>query len=68
MPEEPLFDVNMMQKDLLLALEAGRQLGVPLPTTAVANEFLTAARGAGLTDQDFMVLFETLGRLAGGHS
>ena len=66
MPEEPLFDVNMMQKDLLLALEAGRQLGVPLPTTAVANEYLTAARGAGLSDQDFVVLFQTLDRLAGG--
>ena len=66
MPDEPLFDVNMMQKDLLLALEAGRQLGVPLPTTSVANEYLTAARGAGLTDQDFVVLYQTLGRLAGG--
>ena len=65
MPQEPLFDVNMIQKDLLLALESGRQLGVPLPTTAVANEYLSAARGAGLADQDFVVIFETLARLAG---
>ena len=29
MPDEAWFDVNMMQKDLLLALEMGRQLDVP---------------------------------------
>ena len=57
--------VNMMQKDMLLALELGRQLDVPLPTTAVTNEFLTAARGMGLGDNDFAVMFEVLARLAG---
>jgi 3-hydroxyisobutyrate dehydrogenase-like beta-hydroxyacid dehydrogenase len=65
MPDEAWFDVNMMQKDLLLALEMGRQLDVPLPTTAITNEMLTAARGMGLVDKDFAILFETLARLAG---
>ncbi|HXF56555.1 MAG TPA: NAD(P)-dependent oxidoreductase [Actinomycetota bacterium] len=65
MPEEAWFDVNMMQKDLLLALEAGRELDVPLPTTAVVNEWLTAARAMGLEKQDFAVLFEVLARMAG---
>jgi 3-hydroxyisobutyrate dehydrogenase-like beta-hydroxyacid dehydrogenase len=65
MPEEAWFDVDMMQKDLLLALEMGRDLDVPLPTTAVTNELLTAARGLGLRDRDFAILFETLARLAG---
>jgi 3-hydroxyisobutyrate dehydrogenase-like beta-hydroxyacid dehydrogenase len=46
-PEEAWFDVNMMQKDMLLAMELGRKLNVPVPTTAVSNEFLTAARGMG---------------------
>jgi 3-hydroxyisobutyrate dehydrogenase-like beta-hydroxyacid dehydrogenase len=64
-PEEALFDVNMMQKDLLLALEMGRELDVPLPTTAVTNEMLTAARGMGLAQQDFAVVFEVLARMAG---
>src|SRR5256885_11928871 len=41
MPEEAWFNVNMMQKDMDLALELGRQLDVPMPTTAVTNEFLT---------------------------
>jgi 3-hydroxyisobutyrate dehydrogenase-like beta-hydroxyacid dehydrogenase len=65
MPEEAWFNVNMMQKDMLLALEMGRQLDVPLPTTAVTNEFLTAARGMGLVEQDFAVLFEVLARMSG---
>ncbi len=65
MPDEAWFDVNMMQKDLQLALEMSRALDVPLPTTAVTNEFLTAARGMGLARQDFAVVFEVLARLAG---
>ena len=63
--DEVMFDVNMMQKDMLLALEASRQLDVPLPTTAVTNEFLTAARGMGYAKQDFAVLFEVLAKMAG---
>ena len=65
MPDEAWFDVNMMQKDLLLALEMGRELEVPLPTTAVTNEMLTAARGMGLEKKDFAALFEALARMAG---
>jgi 3-hydroxyisobutyrate dehydrogenase-like beta-hydroxyacid dehydrogenase len=65
MPDEAWFDVNMMQKDMLLALEMGRQLDVPLPTTAVTNELLTAARGMGLAKKDFAILFEVLARMAG---
>ena len=65
MPDEAWFDVNMMQKDMLLALEMGRQLDVPLPTTAVTNEMLTAARGMGLAKRDFAIIFEVLARMAG---
>lgn len=65
MPEEVWFNVNMMQKDMLLALEVGRQLNVPLPTAAVANEFLTAARAMGLAEQDFAVIFKVLARMSG---
>jgi 3-hydroxyisobutyrate dehydrogenase-like beta-hydroxyacid dehydrogenase len=64
-PEEAWFDVNMMQKDMLLALELGRQLDVPLPTTAVSNEFLTAARGMGMAKLDFAVMFDVLARMSG---
>ena len=65
MPEEAWFNVNMMQKDMLLALELGRKADVPLPTTATANEFLTAARAMGYVEQDFAVVFEVLARMSG---
>ena len=65
MPEQAWFNVNMMQKDMNLALELGRKLDVPLPTTAATNEFLTAARALGLEEQDFAILFEVLARLSG---
>jgi 3-hydroxyisobutyrate dehydrogenase-like beta-hydroxyacid dehydrogenase len=65
MPPEAWFDVTMMQKDLQLALELGRRASVPLPTAAVANEMLTAARGMGLGTRDFAALFDVLARMAG---
>jgi len=65
MPKEAWFNVNMMQKDMLLALEMGSELDVPLPTTAIVNEFLTAARGMGMADQDFAVIFNVLARMSG---
>ena len=65
MPEEAWFNVNMMQKDMMLALELGRQLDVAMPTTAVTNEFLTAARGMGLAEKDFAAVFEVLAQMSG---
>ena len=65
LPEEAWFDVNMMQKDMLLAMELGRQLNVPLPTTAASNEFLTAARGMGWEKKDFAVVFDVLAQMSG---
>src|SRR5262245_26920586 len=64
-PEEAWFDCNMMQKDMLLALEAGREHGVAMPTTAASNELLTAARGMGLDHYDFAVVFDVLAAMAG---
>jgi 3-hydroxyisobutyrate dehydrogenase-like beta-hydroxyacid dehydrogenase len=64
-PKEAWFDVNMMQKDMLLALELGRQLNVPMPTTAASNEFLTAARGMGWEKKDFAVVFDVLAQMSG---
>jgi 3-hydroxyisobutyrate dehydrogenase-like beta-hydroxyacid dehydrogenase len=64
-PDEVWFDCSMMQKDMNLALELGRELGVPLPTTAVTNEFLTAANGMGIGDKDFAVIFDVLASMSG---
>ncbi|HEX5229696.1 MAG TPA: NAD(P)-dependent oxidoreductase [Bryobacteraceae bacterium] len=65
LPEEAWFNVNMMQKDMLLALELGRKVDVPLPTTATANEYLTAARAMGYVSEDFAVVFEVLATMSG---
>jgi 3-hydroxyisobutyrate dehydrogenase-like beta-hydroxyacid dehydrogenase len=64
-PEEAWFDVNMMQKDMVLAMDLGRQLDVPLPSTAVSNEILTAARGMGWTKYDFACMFDVLAAMSG---
>ena len=64
-PKEAWFDVNMMQKDMLLAMDLGRKVNVPVPTTAVANDFLTAARGLGWEKLDFAVVFDVLARMSG---
>jgi 3-hydroxyisobutyrate dehydrogenase-like beta-hydroxyacid dehydrogenase len=65
MPDEAWFNVNMMQKDMLLAMELGRHVDVPLPMTASANEMLTAARGMGLAEKDFAIVFQVLARMSG---
>ena len=65
MPEKAWFDVGMMQKDMKLVMELGHEVNVPLPSSATANEFLTAARGMGLAHEDFAVIFQVLARMAG---
>src|SRR6202790_2742282 len=65
LPDQAWFNVNMMQKDMLLALEMGRKLDVPLPATATANELLTAARAMGFQEEDFAVVFDVLAQLCG---
>lgn len=64
-PDEVWFDCHMMQKDMNLALELGREVEVPLPTTAITNEFLTAANGMGIGDRDFAALFDVLAAMSG---
>jgi 3-hydroxyisobutyrate dehydrogenase-like beta-hydroxyacid dehydrogenase len=66
MPEQPLADVTLQQKDMLLALEEGRRMGSPVPLTAAANEMLNAARGMGIDGNDFVVVHRVYRALAGG--
>ncbi len=65
LPEEAWFNIGMMQKDITLALDMGRELNVPLPTTTVTNDFLTAARAAGLSEKDFAAVFQLLAQMSG---
>ena len=58
-------NVNLQQKDMLLALNLGRKMGVPVPLGAVANEMLNACRGLGLEHNDFVTVYEVYRRLGG---
>jgi 3-hydroxyisobutyrate dehydrogenase-like beta-hydroxyacid dehydrogenase len=65
LPDEAWFDVGLMQKDIVLALDAAREMRVALPSAAAADEVLTVARAMGYERRDLAALFEVLGKLAG---
>jgi 3-hydroxyisobutyrate dehydrogenase len=64
MPAEALFDVDMIQKDMRLALDLAHATGVALPSVALTHELLTAAKGLGLAKYDFAILFDLLAHLS----
>lgn len=66
MPEKPLADVTLQQKDMVLALEVARRQGSPAPLGAVANELLNACRGLGIDHRDFVTVFDVYHMLGGG--
>jgi len=65
LPDEAWFDVGLLQKDVVLALDTARQLGVPLLSAAAADEVLTLARAAGYEHSNIAALFEVLAQLTG---
>jgi len=60
LPDEAWFDVDLMQKDIRLAEALAEELGVPLPTATVADEWLSRARERGYEHRDIAALYETL--------
>ena len=68
MPEVPLADVTLQQKDMVLALNLARQLGSPTPLAAAANEMMNACRGLGIDGNDFVVAHQVYRRLGGQDS
>jgi 3-hydroxyisobutyrate dehydrogenase-like beta-hydroxyacid dehydrogenase len=65
MPDKPLADVTLQQKDMILALEVARRQGSPAPLGAVANELLNACRGRGIDHRDFVTVFDIYHLLSG---
>jgi 3-hydroxyisobutyrate dehydrogenase-like beta-hydroxyacid dehydrogenase len=65
MPDKPLADVTLQQKDMILALEVARRQGSPAPLGAVANELLNACRGMGIDHRDFVTVFDIYHLLSG---
>ena len=66
LPEEAWFDVGLLRKDIRLALEAGDELDVPLPSAHAAEEALTKAGELGFEHRDIAALFQVLGQRTGG--
>jgi 3-hydroxyisobutyrate dehydrogenase-like beta-hydroxyacid dehydrogenase len=64
-PEEPWLTIELMQRDLRLALEQARDLEVPLPTTALVTEIFSAARAQGRRAEDVIAVVDVLAELAG---
>jgi 3-hydroxyisobutyrate dehydrogenase-like beta-hydroxyacid dehydrogenase len=65
LPDEAWFDVSLMQKDIELALETARELGVPVPSATAADKVLKAALDFGYGQRDIAALFKVLGQLQG---
>lgn len=50
---DPNFRLALMRKDLGLALDAAREVGQPVPTTARVAELFSEAEATGLADLDY---------------
>jgi 2-hydroxy-3-oxopropionate reductase len=61
----PGFRIELHQKDLNLALEGARALGVALPSTAIAQQLFNSCAGNGGAKEDHSALVRALERMAG---
>ena len=59
-------DVELQQKDLVVAQELARRLGAAVPTCAATSEMLNAARSSEQADRDFIVSVHEAYRRMGG--
>jgi len=62
---EPGFKMDLHIKDLKNALQAGKALGVPLPSTGLIHELFSACSAQGKGQQDHSVIFTLIEQLAG---
>jgi len=60
----PGFRVKLHQKDLNLALQGGREMGISLPGTAIAAQLLNAVAAQGGKDLDHSAMVQALEILA----
>jgi 3-hydroxyisobutyrate dehydrogenase-like beta-hydroxyacid dehydrogenase len=67
-PADAWFDLGFMYKDIALALDTARGLGIPLPTAERAAQVLERANELGYEHRDLAVLFQALEEMAGGRA
>jgi 3-hydroxyisobutyrate dehydrogenase-like beta-hydroxyacid dehydrogenase len=65
LPEHAWFDVELMHKDIRLALEDARRLHVRLPSAATADDMLARASALGYDERDIAALHPVLARISG---
>ncbi len=63
--ENPSFTLALATKDVSLALESARDLAVPMPVTAAAQQTYLRALAAGLGEKSFIATLEALETGAG---
>jgi 3-hydroxyisobutyrate dehydrogenase-like beta-hydroxyacid dehydrogenase len=61
----PTFTPPLLFKDFDLGYEAARELGVPMPVAAAAQQVVQALIGNGYTDVDFAALIEMQAKASG---
>jgi 3-hydroxyisobutyrate dehydrogenase-like beta-hydroxyacid dehydrogenase len=61
----PTFTPELLLKDFDLGYEAARELGVPMPVAAAAQQVVQSLIGNGYTDVDFAALLELQARASG---
>jgi 3-hydroxyisobutyrate dehydrogenase-like beta-hydroxyacid dehydrogenase len=59
-------DVDLQQKDLVLAQDLARRLGATVPTCSAASEMLSAGRSTAKADRDFLVSVHEAYRCSAG--
>jgi len=63
LPEQAWFDMQLMHKDIRLALDAARESAVPLPAASAADTVLSWAEENGYRHRDIAGLFRVLGQM-----
>jgi 3-hydroxyisobutyrate dehydrogenase-like beta-hydroxyacid dehydrogenase len=64
LPEQAWFDVQLMHKDIRLALAAAQESAVPLPAAAAADSMLSRVQQLGYGHRDIAGLFQVLAQTA----
>jgi 3-hydroxyisobutyrate dehydrogenase-like beta-hydroxyacid dehydrogenase len=62
---EPGFRLSLASKDMGLAIQLGREYGIPLTVAAAADQVFMAAKARGLGDKDIYAIFQYMESLSG---
>jgi 2-hydroxy-3-oxopropionate reductase len=62
---QPGFMLDLMKKDIGLALEIGKTLSVPMPVGAAAYQHYAAGTSMGVGREDFSAVCKAVEKMAG---